>query len=179
MFKIEPSIGTLACSSNLNKEWYVGGVSDVKWLNQREQQAWITFISASTLLNRMLDQQLRTDAGLSHTQYGILARLADAPDGSKRMLALAEALAATKSGVTYQIVQLEKEGLVRREACATDDRGVIATITPLGKELMRRAAPGHVSLVRELVIDALTPHQLDAVAEGFAEVLRRIVERSR
>jgi hypothetical protein len=42
---------------------------------------------------------------------------------------------------------------------------------------MRRAAPGHVSLVRELVIDALTPQQLDALAEGLGEVRRRIVER--
>jgi len=153
-------------------------VSEVKWLNQHEQQAWITFINAVTLLNRVLDHQLRTDAGLSHVQYGILARLAGAPDGSMRMLALAEALAVTKSGLTYQIVQLEKEGLVSRESCATDDRGVIATITPHGMELMRRAAPGHVALVRELVIDALTPQQLDVLAEGFAEVQRRIVERT-
>jgi DNA-binding MarR family transcriptional regulator len=153
-------------------------VSEVKWLNQREQQAWITFVTASASLNRVLDQQLRTDAGLSHVQYGILARLADTPDGSMRMLALAEALGVTKSGLTYQIAQLVKEGLVRREACATDDRGVIATITPHGKELMRRGAPGHINLVRELLIDALTPQQLDVLAEVFAEVQRRIVERT-
>lgn len=152
-------------------------MNESKWLDPREQQAWLTYVTASTLLNRVLDQQLRTDAGLSHVQYGILARLAAAPDGSLRMLALAEALAVTKSGLTYQIVQLEKEGLVSRGACAADDRGVIATITPLGMELMRRAAPGHVSLVRELVIDALTQKQLDVLAEGFAEVQRRIVER--
>lgn len=152
-------------------------MKESKWLNQREQQAWLTFITASTLLNRVLDQQLRSDAGLSHVQYGILSRLAGAPDGSMRMLTLAETLAVTKSGLTYQIVQLEKEGLVTRRACATDDRGVIATITPLGIELMRRAAPGHATLVRELVIDALTEEQLDVLAEGFAEIQRRIVER--
>jgi hypothetical protein len=32
-------------------------------------------------------------------------------------------------------------------------------------------------LLRELVIDALTPQQLDALAEGLAEVQRRIIER--
>jgi DNA-binding MarR family transcriptional regulator len=152
-------------------------VTKVKWLSQHEQQAWITLVTATVNLNRVLDQQLRADAGMSHVQYGILSRLADAPDGSMRMLALAEAMAVTKSGLTYQIVQLEKDGLVSREACATDDRGVIAAITALGKEAMRRAAPGHVSLVRELVIDALTPQQLDSLAEGLAEVQRRIVER--
>ncbi|GAA4721499.1 MarR family winged helix-turn-helix transcriptional regulator [Phytohabitans rumicis] len=153
-------------------------MSKVKWLDQHEQQAWITFVTASALLNRVLDQQLRADAGLSHAQYGILTRLADAPDGSMRMLALAEALAVTKSGLTYQVAQLEKDGLVAREACTTDDRGVIATITELGMELVRRAAPGHVALVRELLIDALTPQQLDVLDEAFAEVHRRIVERT-
>ncbi|MFF4117632.1 MarR family winged helix-turn-helix transcriptional regulator [Streptomyces sp. NPDC001714] len=120
---------------------------------------------------------MRTDAGLSHVQYAILSHLAGAPDRSMRMLALAETLAVTKSGLTYQIAQLEKEGLVSRRACATDDRGVIATITPLGIELVDRAAPGHVSLVRELVIEALTDEQLDVLAEGFAGIQRRIVER--
>ncbi|MGW3447729.1 MarR family winged helix-turn-helix transcriptional regulator [Streptomyces sp. NPDC001076] len=152
-------------------------MEDSKWLNQREQQAWLTFITASALLSRVLDQQLRTDAGLSHVQYGILSHLAGAPDGSMRMLALAETLAVTKSGLTYQIAQLEKEGLVSRRACATDDRGVIATITSLGMELVDRAAPGHVSLVRELVIEALTDEQLDVLAEGFAGIQRRIIER--
>ncbi|MER5793236.1 MarR family transcriptional regulator [Streptomyces sp. NPDC001980] len=149
-----------------------------KSLTRSQEQAWLTLVTASTLLNRVLDQQLRTDAGVSHVQYGILARLTGAPDGSMRMLALAEALAVTKSGLTYQIVQLEKDGLVIRGACTTDDRGVIATITPLGRELMRRAAPGHVSLVRELVIDALTPEQLQLLSEGFAEVQRRIIEHT-
>jgi DNA-binding MarR family transcriptional regulator len=153
-------------------------VSKVKWLDQREQQAWIMFVTASASLNRILDQQLRTDAELSHVQYGILARLTNTPDGSMRMLALAETLGVTKSGLTYQIAQLEKQALIRRETCADDDRGVIATITPEGIERMRRGAPGHVKLVRELVIDALTPQQLDVLAEAFAEVQRRIVERA-
>ncbi|MFF0157284.1 MarR family winged helix-turn-helix transcriptional regulator [Streptomyces sp. NPDC005263] len=152
-------------------------MDESKWLNQREQQAWRTFVTASTLLNRVIDQQLRNDAGLSHVQYGILTRLAGAPDGSMRMLALAEALAVTKSGLTYQIVQMEKEGLVSRRACTTDDRGVIATVTPHGVELISRAAPGHADLVRELVIDVLTQQQLDVLADGFAEIQRRIVER--
>ena len=148
----------------------------VKWLNRREQRAWVTLVTATELLSRALDQQLRADAGLSHVQYAILARLAGAPEGAMRMLALAEAMGVSKSGLTYQIVQLEKAGLVSRQACASDDRGVIAAITPKGTELMQGAAPGHVSLVRELVIDALTPQQLDSLAEGMAEVQRRIVE---
>jgi DNA-binding MarR family transcriptional regulator len=56
-----------------------------------------------------------------------------------RMLALAEAIAISKSGLTYQVVRLEKAGLVGREACAGDDRGVVAAITPLGAAEQRVA----------------------------------------
>lgn len=153
-------------------------MNDTKWLNQHEKEAWVTFVSATSLLDRVLDQQLRTDAGLSHVQYGILARLSDAPDRSMRMQALAETMAIAKSGLSYQIAQLEKAGLVTREACRYDERGVIAAITPIGMEAVRRAAPGHVSLVRELVIDTLTPQQLDVLAEAMAEIRRRIAERT-
>jgi len=151
-------------------------VKQVRGLNAQELRAWVTFVTASALLDRVLDQQLRADAGLSHTQYAILARLSEAPDGSMRMLALADAMFITKSTLTYQIAQLEKDGVVSRRACETDDRGVIASITPQGMDLLRRAAPGHVALVRELVIDAFTPQQLAVLADGFAEVQRRIIE---
>lgn len=153
-------------------------MEEVRWLNEQEQEAWITLVTASALLDRVLDQELRADAGLSHIQYAILARLSRAPDGEMRMLGLAEAMAVTKSGLSYQIAQLEKQGLVSRRVCESDDRGVIASITPPGTEKMRRAAPGHVTLVRELVLDALTPRQLAGLAASLAKVQRRIVERT-
>ncbi|MFF3846495.1 MarR family winged helix-turn-helix transcriptional regulator [Streptomyces sp. NPDC002328] len=152
-------------------------MDEVRWLNEQEQQAWITLSTASALLDRVLDQQLRADSGLSQIQYGVLARLSQSPDGELRMLALAEAMAVSKSGLSYQITQLEKQGLVSRRSCESDDRGVVAAITPEGMEKLRHAAPGHVTLVRELVFDALTPQQLKVLADSLAEVQRRIIER--
>ena len=96
-----------------------------------------------------------------------------------RMQALAEAVAVSSSGLTHQFGQLEKHGLVCRRACESDDRGVIASITAQGMDKMRQAAPGHVALVRDLVLDALTPGQLAALVDSLAEVQRRIVERAK
>jgi hypothetical protein len=53
-------------------------------------------------------------------------------------------------------------------------RGILAVLTEAGKEMLDRAAPGHVALVRELLIDALTPRQLAAIADGLGEVARRL-----
>ncbi|MGR7002244.1 MarR family winged helix-turn-helix transcriptional regulator [Yinghuangia aomiensis] len=46
-----------------------------------------------------------------------------------------------KSGLTYQVGQLEKLGLVARRGCPTDDRSVFAVLTDAGRERLGSAAP--------------------------------------
>ncbi|WUJ70101.1 hypothetical protein OG809_34035 [Kribbella soli] len=45
---------------------------------------------ASTLIGDYLDQQLRRDAGLTHADYNLLARLSVAPDRTLTMSQLAD-----------------------------------------------------------------------------------------
>ena len=149
-------------------------MSEPRWLDAQEMRAWRSFLTASSLLDRSIDQQLKESAGLSHPQYEILVRLADAPGGELRMTELADALLTSKSGLSYQVTQLERAGLVRRRSCPTDVRGVYAVLTAEGREALRRAAPGHVALVRELLIDVLKPEQLAVLADALDEVGRRM-----
>ncbi|MEU3772480.1 MarR family transcriptional regulator [Streptomyces sp. NPDC032472] len=149
-------------------------MAETRWLDDREMHAWRGFLAASALVNRRLDQQLKDEAGLSHPQYEILVRLSAAPDHELRMTELANGLINSKSGLTYQVTQLEKAGLVRRRSCPSDVRGVFAVLTEAGRARLDEAAPGHVAAVREALIDVLTPEQLDAIAEGLGEVSRRL-----
>jgi DNA-binding MarR family transcriptional regulator len=146
-----------------------------RWLNAEEKRAWNAFLGTYELLSRRLDQQLKQDSGISHLQYVILARLSAAPDRELRMAELACAVSNSKSGLTYQIGQLERAGLVRRRACESDPRAVYAVLTDDGMTLLEQAAPGHVGLVRELLIDVLTPDQLHAMADGLSEANRRML----
>src|SRR3954454_20664195 len=102
------------------------------WLSERELTAWEGFLAAGTMVNRLVEQQLKDEAGLSHPQYEVLVRLSNAPGGELRMTELAGAALTSKSGLSYQVGQLEKAGLVRRRSCATDDRGVVAELTEDG-----------------------------------------------
>ncbi|SNX65339.1 MarR family transcriptional regulator [Streptomyces sp. TLI_55] len=145
-----------------------------RWLDEEERRAWYAFVAAGALIDRRLDQQLKDDVGITHLQYEILVRLEAAPDREMRMSALADALFHTKSGLTYQIGQLEKAGLVNRRSCPSDTRAVYAVLTAAGRRMLERAAPGHVALVRELLIDVLTPEQLTSLADGLGEVNRRM-----
>ncbi|MFC5661746.1 MarR family winged helix-turn-helix transcriptional regulator [Kitasatospora misakiensis] len=145
-----------------------------RWLDEEEMAAWRSFVIASNLLNRRLERQLKEDSGLSHTQYEILVHLSAAPAGSLRMTELAERLVTSKSGLTYQVTQLEKMGLVGRRSCPSDVRGVFAELTDPGREMLREAAPGHVALVRELLIDVLSREQLVVLADGLGQVSARL-----
>jgi DNA-binding MarR family transcriptional regulator len=145
-----------------------------RWLDQDEMRAWLAYIAVGPLLDRRLDQKLKRDSGLSHLQYLVLARLSGAPDGALRMTELADWLPSTKSGLTYQIEQLEKAGLVCRRACSYDTRGVNAVLTDEGRKRLEAAAPGHVAAVRELFVDVFTREQLTAIADGLGEVARRL-----
>ncbi|MEV7186200.1 MarR family transcriptional regulator [Kitasatospora sp. NPDC093102] len=149
-------------------------MNEPRWLDPDEAAAWRGFVTASNLLNRRLERQLKEDSGLSHQQYEILVHLSAAPGDSLRMTELAEKLVTSKSGLTYQVTQLERAGLVARRSCPSDVRGVIAELTDRGREALRQAAPGHVALVRELLIDVLTREQLAVLAEGLGAVSARL-----
>lgn len=146
-----------------------------RWLTGEETRAWMAFFSAAALLNRRLDQQLKDDADLTHVQYEILSRLSGAAGQELRMTELAESIYTSQSGVTYQITQLEKAGLVRRRICPSGPRAVYAVLTDAGFATLERAAPGHVSAVRELLIDVLTPEQLTALADGLGRARDRML----
>jgi DNA-binding MarR family transcriptional regulator len=156
----------------------MGFMGAVKWLDEDEMRAWHSFLAAGALIDRLVDAQLKDAIGLSHPQYEILVRLADAPDGELRMTELADTLLTSKSGLTYQVTQLEKAGLVERRSCPSDVRGVLAVLTEAGRHRLEQAAPGHVALVRELLIDILTPGQLANLADALGEVSRRAATRT-
>jgi DNA-binding MarR family transcriptional regulator len=149
-------------------------MAETRWLDERELAAWEDFLAVCAILNRRVEQQLKEDAGLSHPQYEVLVRLSGSPGGALRMTELAEVALTSKSGLTYQVAQLEKAGLVRREACLSDDRGVVAILTDEGWAKLRKTAPGHATLVRELFRDALTDKQFAGFAEGIDAIRARL-----
>lgn len=150
---------------------------EAAWLNEDEMRAWKSFLAAGALVNRRVEQQLKDEAGLSHVQFEVLVRLADA-EGEIRMTELADALYTAKSGLTYQITRMEKTGLVRRRSCPSDTRGIYAVLTAAGRARLAGASPGHVTAVRDALIDVLSPQQLTHLAEGLGEVARRLAREA-
>ena len=154
-------------------------MAEVRWLDDSEMRAWVAFLDTSNLLQRRIDAQLRKEGGVTQPQYELMTRLSEAPDGQLRMTDLAELLVMSRSGLTYQVAQLEQRGLVRRAPAPDDDRGVLAMLSDEGRRVLRRIAPGHVQVVRSNLIDLLNRSQLEALADTLGVVRARLRDEAR
>ncbi len=127
-----------------------------------------------TLLLDRLDADLRRLFDISLAEYEVLVRLSE-NDGALRMAQLADAMAHSRSRITHTIARMERAGLVERRTSPEDGRGVIATITDEGMELLRRSAPFHVTGVREYLVDLVAPEDFAAVGRVFDAVADSLV----
>jgi DNA-binding MarR family transcriptional regulator len=79
----------------------------------------------------------------------------------------------SKSRLSHQIGRMERAGFVLRAQCPDDRRGQSVELTERGWEVLRAAAPAHVTDVRELFFDLLDEEQTAV----FATALRAIADR--
>jgi DNA-binding MarR family transcriptional regulator len=135
-----------------------------RWLSDDEQRAWRAYLESTKLLFDALDRQLQRESDMPHAYYEILVRLSEAPERTLRMSELAHSTLSSRSRLSHAVARLEERGWVVREDCPTDRRGQNARLTDTGFAVLAAAAPGHVEIVRRLVIDALTPEQLAQLA---------------
>ncbi|MFI6576601.1 MarR family winged helix-turn-helix transcriptional regulator [Nocardiopsis sp. NPDC050513] len=149
-------------------------MADTRWLDDGEQRAWRSFMTAVNLLEAALDRQLRRDAGMPHTYYLALAMLSEAPDRTRTMTDLARILRSSASRLSHAVARLEDDGLVRRYKRPGDRRTTLVELTPEGLAALRDAAPGHVTEVRRVVFDTLSRDQvgqLGAISEAMLSAL--------
>lgn len=136
--------------------------------------AWRAYIVGSALLEHRLSRDLQLDHGLSLADYEILVELSEQPERRLRMSELANGVAHSKSRVSHQIRRLEGKGLVRRQECPDDGRGVLAMLTESGAALLQRAAPTHLAGVREHFVDLLDDEEQDVLARVFDRVTEHL-----
>jgi DNA-binding MarR family transcriptional regulator len=141
-----------------------------RWLSGEQQRAWRSYLLGTTLLMERLDRDLREKHDLSLPEYEILVRLSESPERRLRMAELADAVKNSRSRITHTVARLERERLVERRQCASDGRGVFATLTDVGFRKLEQAAHDHVASVRAALVDVVTDEELRTVGAAFAAV---------
>ena len=136
-----------------------------------ELTTWRTFIDTTTDLRRVLGAQLVQDSSLSPADYQVLLALHEAQGHRLRASALAATIDWERSRLSHHLNRMERRDLIRRDDCATDNRGAEVVLTDNGADLFRRATAPHMRAIKENFVDALTPAQLDSLA-GILDSLR-------
>ena len=135
---------------------------------------WRALIDTTNDLRRVFAAELLRESNLSAADYQVLLALSEAEGRRMRSSELAAAIDWERSRLSHHLSRMERRGLVRRDNCATDSRGAEISLTDEGAGMFRRATAPHVRAVKTHFADALTPEQLDALAEILAALRRHL-----
>jgi DNA-binding MarR family transcriptional regulator len=151
------------------------GANETNWLDDDQQRSWRALLMGMTLLLDRLDDDLHRACDLSLVEYEILVRLSEREGRQMRMAQLADALAHSRSRVTHTITRMERAGLVARTSSPEDGRGVVASMTAKGYDLLVRVAPIHVNGVRDHLVDLVSSEDFQAVGRVMNAVADHLV----
>jgi DNA-binding MarR family transcriptional regulator len=110
---------------------------------------WLRLLACSTDIETEIRKRLRAHFGMTLARFDYLAQLHRHPDGL-RMSALSRFLMVTGGNVTGLTDELEKDGLVQRDAEPGDRRSVRVALTAKGRKVFEKIASEHESWVIEL-----------------------------
>lgn len=139
-----------------------------EFLERDEYESWNGLLTMTQAVLRELDEALRTEAGLSVTEFDVLITLFNAPDHRLGMTALANSVLLSPSGLTHLVTRMERDGLLAREPDRVDRRKFFTVLTPAGDERLRAARRTHNTVLRRVLL----PH-LDATDRRTLAALGR------
>ena len=132
-------------------------------------------VEAEAALVRVLDEELRRDAGMPLSTYEALIRLGRSPGRQLQQVELSRQLSLTTGGVTRMIDRLERDGLVRRVSSPTDRRASYAQLTDTGLEAIRRATEVHLVSLQRHFVDPLGQDGLDTLIPSLRRLRDALV----
>src|SRR5438445_13334491 len=145
-----------------------------RWLDERQQRVWQGYLHLNQDLIAVLEQQLARDSGLSGADYRVLHPLSEAPGGLLRARDLGSEIGWDRSRLSHHLSRMENRGLVTREECAEDARGLMVRLTKVGRRAIEEAAPGHGEAGRRYFVDQLANDEPETMAAGFDRVLANL-----
>jgi DNA-binding MarR family transcriptional regulator len=118
---------------------------------QRDQllDRWNELETEHARVREALEHRLQREHRLSLSEYEVLRRLSEAPEGHRRIQELAEEIHLSQSALSRLVQRLEDDGFVSRTVCDHDRRGVFACVTDAGRKAQADAHPTQVSVLQE------------------------------
>jgi DNA-binding MarR family transcriptional regulator len=148
-------------------------VAQPRWLDDHQQHVWQAYLHLNQDLYAFLEQQLVRD-GLSGPDYKVLHPLSEAPGGLLRARELGIEIGWDRSRLSHHLGRMEKRGLIAREECAEDGRGLMVRLTDVGRTAIETAAPQHAENVQRYFFDLVSNKELETLAAVFDRLLENL-----
>jgi DNA-binding MarR family transcriptional regulator len=140
------------------------------------ERAWAALMRLHAGLVPLLDREMQRSTGLSLAWYDVLLELASA-GGRLRMSELGEKVVLSRTRVSRIVDELEKAGLVAREANPDDARSSFATLTPEGSRRFRESGRLYRKNIEHHLASRADPESLRALADTLEAILAAGDER--
>ena len=115
--------------------------------NELDLSTLVVFTRAEHTIHRKEYQTIK-ESGLTPAQFGVLEALYN--KGDLRINELIEKILTTSGNITVVIKNLEKEGLIQKNADPKDKRSCIVSLTDKGKQYIEAVLPKHIDNIRDI-----------------------------
>ena len=157
----------------------VHSMPKTRWLDERQQHLWRSYMRMNQELYARLEDLLSREGGVSAADYAVLVPLSEEPTGVLRARDLGVEIGWDRSRLSHHLTRMEKRGVIVREQCEEDARGLMVRITPAGRRSIEAAAPAHAEAVQQHFFDLLSTKDLDTLSEVFDRVLDKLAGDAR
>jgi len=110
---------------------------------------WRELLDRHAVLTGALEKALQDEHGIGLSEFETLDRLVDAGCDSYRMNDLSGDIHLSQSALSRAVDRLQRDGLVKRNMCTDDRRGVFVCLTDKGRRLHEQALPTHRAVLKE------------------------------
>ena len=132
--------------------------------------AWAALLRTHAAVLPKLERAL-APTGLPLTWYDVLLVLNAAPNRRLRMSDVGARAVVSRERVSRVVTELERSGLVERQANPDDKRSSYAAITTEGRRRLRAAAPIYLGAVEKHFLGHLTNAQIATLTQALGRVV--------
>ena len=132
--------------------------------------AWAGLLRTHAAVLPKVERAL-TPTGLPLTWYDVLLVVNAAPGRRLRMTELGQQAVVSRERVSRVVTELERAGLVVREANPDDKRSSFTVITPEGRKRLRASAPVYIKAIERHFLSRLTDEETRIISRALARVV--------
>ena len=140
--------------------------------------AWAALLVFQSRLIRQVERALERHGLIPLTFYDVLLQLRRAPGGSLRFRELKGEIVLSRSALSRCVDRMANAGLVAKDECPEDPRGINVRLLPAGKAALKAAWP----VYREQILSAFGRHfsdeELHFLVDRFSKLKDKFVQKS-